>query len=696
MASGTITSLGVGSSLDLQNILDSLRKGDEAVITQKEEKKTSLENTKQAFNSINAKMLSMKSDALNLSLSSNYLENDISVSSSDILNATVADGAEASSHNVTVSRLASSHSFLSAGKASSDHTVYVPTTQNSAEGFADTDTTSVLAEDEEMTVAYGTGDSRQTITITGDAGGMTLDEMVDAINNDTENDDGQGSTYVDASTYTDDNGDYHLRVEATSGGTGEENRVMVTDPPDATGFSAPDATFAYSLGDSENISVSVSADTSLSDLASQINDDADNPGITASIIDTGTGDTPYRLALKSDTTGESSRINITSQLDDLALTEENGAGYSMESDTALSFADPIVIRESDGNNEIVFQEDSGSGFSSNITATIEDGVYDNGDDLASAVEEALEAASQTAGNGSDYMVSFDSDSSKLRIEEAGTLEGVKINWGDAGSTSASDLGFSATKTLTPEASSLNASVTVDGIAYQRQDNSNVDDILSGVTLNLSKTGDTGISIDRNTSSVQENISGFVKKFGELIQEIDKKDDFNEETEEWGPLAKTPSIRGARQNLMTVMTTEIDTGGEITSLYDLGFDVDKQGNVSIDEQVLSGKISSDFEGVKSFFLGDDDTAGMADRLNDRLKEYTKSSGIIDSETDAVADRISRIEEQIESETERLDKRYETMTQEFVALDNYMREMESQQNFISEMADTLGSSSKNGSK
>ena len=51
MASGTITSLGLGSSLDLQNILDSLRKGDEAVITQKEEKKTSLENTKQEFNS---------------------------------------------------------------------------------------------------------------------------------------------------------------------------------------------------------------------------------------------------------------------------------------------------------------------------------------------------------------------------------------------------------------------------------------------------------------------------------------------------------------------------------------------------------------------------------------------------------------------------------------------------------------------
>ncbi len=73
MATGTITSLGIGSSLDLQGILDSLRKADETSITRKQQNKTDLEATKNEFNTINAKLLSMKSSALSLSLGSNFL-----------------------------------------------------------------------------------------------------------------------------------------------------------------------------------------------------------------------------------------------------------------------------------------------------------------------------------------------------------------------------------------------------------------------------------------------------------------------------------------------------------------------------------------------------------------------------------------------------------------------------------------------
>ena len=61
--------------------------------------------------------------------------------------------------------------------------------------------------------------------------------------------------------------------------------------------------------------------------------------------------------------------------------------------------------------------------------------------------------------------------------------------------------------------------------------------------------------------------------------------------------------------------------------------------------------------------------------------------MDSETDAIDDRIKRLEDQIETETERLDKRYETMAQQFVQLDSYMRKMESQQSYVSQMFSAL---------
>lgn len=695
MATGTITSLGIGSSLDLQGILDSLRKADEAVITKKNQEKTDLEARKNEFNTLNAKMLSMKTAALNLSLSSNYLSRTTSISNNDVISASVADGTNTGSYSIVTSRLASHSSFLSGGKALSTNSVYAPTVQKSVNGFADTGSVVVLEADENMTVSYGYGDDRKTITITGDADGMTLTEIVTAITNDSENDDGAGGTYVTASTFEGTDGNYFLQIGATSGGTGEDNRVMITEPPASTGFAADATTFSYSMGsDGTAISLSVSADTTMSGLADLINNDTNNPGVTASVVNTGTGLAPYKLLLKANATGEDSRIEILSQLDDLTLTEQHGADYTMEADSAISVsaASPIVIRASDGNTDIVFQEDTGSGYSTDLTATIADGVYQSSADLTKAIEEAMEAASAANGNSIDYMVSYNDTSGKIEIEEAGTLTNLKIKWGEAGSTAGATLGFTNTKTLTPGASSLNASFTVNDIAYQRQSNSSLTDVTEGITLTLKSTGSANIEVSSDTTDIEADIKKLVTTLNDLIAEIDANDDYDEETDSWGTLAKTPSVRSAKETLLTLISSTLGSGTSITRMHDLGFETAKDGSISIDEATLKSKIASDFDTVQTFFIGNDDFTGMADLLNDQLKEFTKTNGLMDSETDAVDARINLIKDDIEDQTERLDKRYETMAQQFVQLDSFMRQMESEQSYINRMFTSMNNTQK----
>ncbi|MDM8537633.1 flagellar filament capping protein FliD [Desulfobacterales bacterium HSG17] len=690
MATGSITTLGIGSSLDLQGILDSLRKADEISITRKQQDKTNLEATKNEFNTINAKLLTMKSSALSLSLSSNFLDRSISVSSSNILSASVADGTDAGAYSAIVNRMTTSSSFKSTGKTATTNSVYTPTIQKSANGFDDTNAAIVLAQDEVMTMAYGYGSTIKTISITGGAGGSTLDQIVTLIAGDSENANG-GSTYLTASTYQDaTTSKYHLQIAPTSGGTGEDNRVMVTYPPATTGFSADAATFSYTMGDSDVTSLSVTADTSLADLVTEINDDTNNPGVTATIINTGSGDSPYQLLLTADAAGEASRITITSQLTDLAITEVNGSGYTMESNTAISFTNSIIIRPDapQNNTNIIFQEDNGNGYTSDITATIETGVYQNGTDLATAVEKALETASAASGNGKDYTVSFNSNTSKLEFQEAGSLTNLKLRWDQAGSTARNALGFTSNTEaiITPAGSSLNASVTVDGIEYQRTKNTGITDVISGATLSLIGTGTTTINVTEDTSAVKEHITTLITTFNDIIAEIDANDDFDEETNIWGSLAKTPSIRSAKDILLTLLGTNIVANDNITTYFDLGFEINKDGSVSLDESVLDSKITSNFADIKTFFIGSTagtGVTGLGDLFNDQIKEYTRSSGLIDSETDAIDDRLRRLEEQIETETERLDKRYETMAQQFVQLDSYMRKMESQQNYVNQI-------------
>ena len=694
MATGSISTLGIGSTLDLQGIIDGLKEADEATITMKESEVTELQATQDEFNVLNAMLLDMKSSALSLSLSSNWLGRTSSVSS-DVISATVADGTETGSYSVEVDQLASQSSFMSTGFAGSSTSVYVPTTQTSSDTFDDTDTTIILALDDEMTITYGDGDDEQTITITGVGDGYTLDELVTAINTDAAN--GGGSTYVTASTVEGSDGTHTFQITATSGGSGEDNRVEVTQDPDSYAFAANDATFSYQI-DGTAVSLSVTADTSLSDLVDQINDDENNPGVTASMVDTGIGTSPYKLVLTADESGEDNRIYISSDLADLSLTEQNGSGYIMESDTlSIDGSNYIVILENPvntgatSNTDFIFQEDLGDGYSGDITATIADDVYQDGDDLAAAVETAMEEASAASGNSIDYTVSWNSSTNKLEFSEpAGSLDNLNMKWSDAASTAASDLGFSTDQTISPSSSSLNARVSVDGIGYQRQSNSGITDLVTGISLTLSDIGSSTITVGQETESMEEDITAIITAFSEFSTEIDNNDDYDEDTNTWGSLAKSSSIQTMESALLSMLGMEVDTGGSISTLYDLGFEIDEDGNITIDEDTLSDALTNNFDDVESFFLGIDDEDGFAKTLNDHLLELTMGSGYIESETSGIDEKIDALEDSILTQQEIIDSKYETMTTTFVELDSYMRQMESMSSYVSQMFSATDSS------
>lgn len=683
MATGSITSLGLGSSLDLQTMLDTQREADEAIndlkVTEVEEQ-TAVE---ESLNTVLNDLLSMKTSSLSLSLSSNYLYRSVTVSDSDLITATAVDGTDTGSHRVETSRLATASTYVSEGTSSETASVYVPTVQESTAGFADTDI--VLADGETLDIEYGPEDDPQTFTITGTTGGMTAAELVSAINSDTGNQDDDGNALVTASTYTDDDGTTSIRIEAASGETGEDNRVSVSGSDSSFGFAAPVSELSFTTGDGEVYTISIPAETTLEGLAERINEDEDNPGVTATVIDTGTGDNPYQLVLTADDSGEDNRITIISEPSGLALTETNGSGYSMTGDSAISFDTDVTIDTT--NNTIVFQEDTGDGYGDTLTAEIAAGDYDTAEELADAVELALENESSLNGEGKDYQVEIDEDTGEMTISEAGTLEGLNIMWEDASSTASATLGFSETQEITPASSSLNAEITVDGISYQRQENTSLTDVISGVTLSLYSTGVTTVSVSVSTGTVEDAITSLVETYNTLIAEIDENDDYDEDTETWGTLAQSSTARLLEQALQSLFSTTISTGGSITSLIDLGIEFEDDGTLTLDADTLSEQLLDNFEDVQDLLLGTDTETGLADLLNDAIGNYALSDGYISTEIDMIDETISRLEESYEDQLAIIDKKYETMATEYAALDTYLAELESMQSYVETMFSAL---------
>lgn len=677
MATGTITSLGLGSDLDLQGLLDTQKEADETIAEMALDEIEELQAQEESLSSVQSELLTMKSSALNLSLSSTYLYRDVISSDEDVTTATVLDGTDTGTHTVVTSRLASASSYMSDGFASESSTVYVPTTRQSTDSYSSV-TDTVLEEGDTLTISYGNEDDPLTFTITGTSGGMSVDELLSAIN-----DDETINQYVTASTYEDEDG-IHIQIESATGETGEDGRVNVEGSDGVTSFTAPTEELSFTVGDSEVFTISVPAETTLEGLAKRINEADDNPGVTATVIYTGTGDNPYQLVLKADDSGEDNRITIISQPDGLGLSESNGEGYIMTGDESISFATDVTI--DDTNKAIVFEEVNEDGEAVSLTAEIAAGDYDTAEELAEAVEKALENASKKDGNNTDYQVEIDSETGLMSISEAGTLDSVTIDWENANSTAASTLGFTETKTITPMDSSLNAMLTVDGITYQRQENTGIDDIVDGVTLKLYSTGSSTITVENDTEDIVTELTSLVETYNTLLAEIDENDDYDEDEETWGTLARSSTIKTLKQALQDLITTTVNTGSSITSLLDIGIEIGDDGTLTLDEDTLNEVLSNSYDEVVALLKGTDDEEGLGDILNDSFGSYALSGGYLQDEIDSIEEEVDRLAESYEEDMERIEKKYEILAAQYTELDSYLSELANIGSYIDTMMST----------
>lgn len=498
MTTGTISSLGVGSGLELQSILDQLREVDSQLIERKKNDVTAYETQLNEFTTVNNKLLSLKSNALDLSLSSTYLGRTITSSDEKVLTATVSDGTTVQSDSITVDRIASKSSWISAGATARDAIVYVPTTQQSTTGVADAAVDSIVTTDGSLVLAFGDTPTPITVAVTS---GMTMNDVVTAINTDAENvGGGANGRLVTASTYT-LNSETFLRIETdTVGGTGETNRVAVTSNGTDLTLAAPSKTLSYSQ-DGNIISLDIAADTTMEQLVAQINDDTNNPGVTASIIDDGSGTTPYRLVLQANETGSDQEIALLSQMPDLALSVQGSTG-----------------------------------------------------------------------------------------------------------------------------STLNAQIQLDGITYQRQNNS-INDVISGVTMSLQSAGSASISVSNNSANVKEMVTAMVTAYNDLVQEISTNSNYDETTESFGTLSGT-TIRDIPNLLGSIMSTTVagsddyisytydaqktegstltKTDHNVYSMFDIGMELNRDGTITMDSSVLDSALSVAPGAVQNFFLGVNET------------------------------------------------------------------------------------------
>ncbi len=329
----------------------------------------------------------------------------------------------------------------------------------------------------------------------------------------------------------------------------------------AVNTSGTDQTFAYKLGATgETISFTVTDGTTLGQRAGLINDAANNPGVTATVIDDGAESNTTRLVLQAKNSGENNRITLVTPLPDITFTEIQG-----------------------------------------------------------------------------------------------------------------------------NSASLSAELKVNGITYERQSNTGISDIIHGITLNLNQTGTTTIQVHNDTSPVQTDLMALIDSMNKAFQDITAKSAYDQETGTFGPLGSATSLKSLRGQLMDLLSTRVTPGGTVTSLFDLGFAINRDGTVRLDEAKVTAALEANLEDVAKLFVGEPESGitGLADLLNNKLRDVTKPMGFIDTEKQASESELRRLQDNIAETTTRLDQRFEILTRQFAALDSFASQMQSQADFLRDM-------------
>lgn len=238
----------------------------------------------------------------------------------------------------------------------------------------------------------------------------------------------------------------------------------------------------------------------------------------------------------------------------------------------------------------------------------------------------------------------------------------------------------------------NAEFTLNGIAATSSSNS-VTDVLDGVTLNLSKTSETGKSTQvivstNTTSALNTALTAFVKAYNEANKTITDLGAYNATTKSAGPLQGQAIVRSTQSQLRDlVFGTTAGGDGKYQRLSDIGISFGKDGSLSLDASKLSKATAADYAGVTSLV----EKVGKGFKAT--IESMTGSTGSITSVTASTNAMIKALDARGEILKTRLAAIQDRYTKQFTALDTNVAAMNKISSYLTtQLANLPGASSK----
>lgn len=281
--------------------------------------------------------------------------------------------------------------------------------------------------------------------------------------------------------------------------------------------------------------------------------------------------------------------------------------------------------------------------------------------------EGLATAINASGAGVTASIVADTGGSRIVLKGATGEDNAFTLTADAGADPAlAAFGYGSGGGMTLGQSAMNASFTIDGIAYSRDSNI-VDDIIPGMSLTLKKAAPgqpVDIGASRPLDMIRQTVGDFVSVYNQLKKSLSAAASMS---------GTTSSLRALERELSDMVNKVLTTGSSVSKLSDIGITSAKDGTLTLDSAKLEKALTADAGGVEALFsprrdathtsVSDPGIAGILDAIRDKAVASDGAIGRVSKtladKSSSLADQLEKVEEREAAYKTRLEKQYSAL-------------------------------------
>ena len=216
----------------------------------------------------------------------------------------------------------------------------------------------------------------------------------------------------------------------------------------------------------------------------------------------------------------------------------------------------------------------------------------------------------------------------------------------------------------------------------------IENIIPSTTITLKETTDlnqsVNLSVSKSVSDVRKSIEEFVSAYNKLQGFINGQTNFDENSGSAGSLLGDALTRTVQSQIRSVLGSQVNEAGDISSLTQLGITTNRSGLLEISASRLNKALDENFESVTQLFSGSN---GLAARLDTTLNGYLQRNGIFDTRTQSLNSQIKGLDSEREVLSRRLDRLETRLFAQFNAMDSIVAQLNNTGNYLNQQLESI---------